>query len=166
MEQHKNYLNNSKKPIQKYVPGNIRKKFTAQVPTQESLYKPVRMNSVNKQTRGLNGGFSYGINGINYSKMKEIDHLNNEVEEVKALRAFPNKYAASRGKNEFSYKQESEKKEEIDDEQFFKSKLYSLTEKVRELEEKLESRDLEIKRIKLQNKKLLSEKNLIEDKLK
>lgn len=129
-----------------------------------TLKKPFRLNSMAKPSKGISEKFNYGITGINYTKKREYDEYEYDLEEMKLKHNMNEGYKPSFNKNSYLFASPLDDSSEVKDPD--DEKLLYLTNKVEELEKKLNSRDLEIKRIKMQNQKLLKDKFAIESKLK
>jgi len=136
--------------------------------------KPFRMHSMVKPSAGISEKFSYGIEGINYNinennrnernilhKKKIYDQYEFDLEEAKTNPIYNNGFKPAYKQNMFHMQKANEPIEDEDD-----ILIKKLTEKVEELELKLKNRDLEIKRVKIQNLKLAKEKDLMKNKLK
>lgn len=172
----------SKKVVTKYVPIVTKKKFTAPTfvdrakprnfqqvnlePEVALVKKPFRMNSVNKPSRGHPNQINYALNGINYFKKRDEDQYDYSLEEES--KAIP-KQSAKFGLKITNPVQHYPKEWNNDDDSSefdYEAQVKLLAQKVEELEKKLKAKDVEINRIKLHNKRLSSEKNMIEAKLK
>jgi len=158
-----------KKAGAKFTVGNPRKKFTApsfvdkskqrnykQLSQEEQIQekKAYRINSVNKQTRAGNGQLNYGISGLSYLKKKEFEQYDYDIEESKLHSKYSDNYMLN--KQRMDRRQGYEEGPTSNDDKFDEH-IDLLSQKVQLLEQKLMSRDLEIKRVKIQNQRLLIE---------
>lgn len=124
--EHKNYLNNSKKPGLKPWQNNIHKKYTNPLPINEKKSKPLRINSMTKQSRVASGSYNYGINGINYTRKREFEKYDTQMEESKALKEYPESYKVSKAKaRNVNYEEFTD--DLLEDDSFYKAKVYALT---------------------------------------
>jgi hypothetical protein len=148
-----------KKAGGKYGVSNPRKKFTAptfiEKPKQRSFVplrqeeqssstKPYRISSVSKPTRGNANQYNYGLKGLGYTKMKEHDKYDYDIEEFKGTSMLPNSYMPSKKQSYFTnsgyqYSDSPREEEGYDDQ------IRLLTKKVELLEQKLNFKDDEIK---------------------
>ena len=159
----------AKKTATKFTFANTRKKFTAPAYEEKSKQrnykqlsqeeqtlakKPYRINSVNKQARAGNGQLNYGISGLSYLKKREFQQYDYDIEESKLHTKYPDNYVLN--KQRMGRRTDNDEESTSNDDKYDEH-IDLLTQKVELLEQKLMSRDLEIKRVKIQNQRLLNE---------